>query len=87
MGLTKKWKQQNAAVVDENGNGVCMCHMGAHVDFKQMTENVKLIAAAPDMLEELKSVAALMLSNSRGHEVDYKLIYESVDKVIKKATE
>lgn len=85
--------------VQENGKDVFIKNPGGKVvtRIRQKTnfvnwidtekDNAKLIAAAPEMLEELKSVAGLMLTNSRGHEVDYTLIYEAVDKVIKKATE
>ena len=57
----KTWKANNAAVVNENGDMICMCHNKGHdITHEDMMDNVKLIAAAPEVLEQRNELLAVM---------------------------
>lgn len=82
----KIWKAYNAAVVNANGDMICMCHVkGHHITHEDMEANVKLIAAAPKLLDTLKCLKDSLITVVGQKKADSMWAYHDALRIIEKA--
>ena len=82
----KTWKANNAAVVNENGDMICMCHNKGHdITHEDMMENVKLIAAAPKLLDTLKCLKDSLITMVGQKTAESMWAYHDAIRIIDKA--
>lgn len=78
------WEIWSGTIVcDQEGNNICQFFNKNEYDFKNAENNIKLIAAAPELLEALQYAQAYLSKGGFGR----KDCLDKVTETIKKATE
>lgn len=78
-GTKGEWEVTQMLNVISKENGKMICATQSNMNYHEIKSNIKLIAAAPDLLEALQLVRENMTANIPEY------IFDKVDKAIEKA--